>query len=779
VRTKDLSQSEQKRQALRINRSKAASATSLSLLVWLCVGFHFGFVNGFAVSITALWMIAVAIVVFWLQTSNRNLEFSDPSFTQPLVFSAIACILGNAIFLDAASTSISFIWLLTAIAFSTFTSNPRSIMQSAYLTGMAICVCGYLQYHLQPGRSGAVMIWQGSAFIGAVFSIAVYGVWFNTNKSKNRRRQLLADQTISSMTDAVINLDTTGAIVSFNPAAERLFNMSRNGLSTQSIQEILNKILVTPDDRQANWLIQNCRARTTHTVRGRTTKRAISAQPIKVTFEGNIKIDRYITKRRIEATLNSVSDDQGENTGQLVLFKDVTEQFNLMQQLNFDSTHDSMTGMLNRRGFEAKLDELHAYINAAPKNTQITVAMLDLDNLKIVNDTCGHDAGDSLIEQTSKIIRHQILDTDVAARYGGDEFAFIFYDTTHMKVKETCERILATIKEINFQWEDKLFKTGASVGCINLSSENFSREHCLSKADSALYLAKELGKGRVQFHDLDDAHISDKSAALNWAWKINDAIEKNQFQLFAQRVISFDASWEDHFEVLLRLKTDQNDIVPPIDFLPAAERFHLMPSIDRWVIENSLQAMQEFHVRNGRYPKIAINLSAQSLVEVGFLDFVISNVASSKVPADCVCFELTETVAIGNFSGARQFIEQVRLLGCEFHLDDVGAGFNSFSYLSELTFDAIKIDGHYIKDMLSNDANRGIVESLVRASKSRGLHAIAEMIEDKATATALIEMGVTDLQGYYFHRPEPILAAFASTEPKTKSKLRLATVDSY
>jgi diguanylate cyclase (GGDEF)-like protein len=724
-------------------------------------------------------MASVAAVVFWLQISNRNLKFSDPSFTQPLVFSAITCILGNAIFLDAASTAISFIWLLTAIAFSTFTSNPRSIMQTAYLVGLAVCISGYLQYHLQPGRSIAIMMWQGSAFLGAIFSIAAYGVWFNQNKVKNRQRQLLADLTISSMTDAVLNLDPQGIIVSVNPAAERLFDIPRVALTKLELQDVLDRVLVTLGDSQANWLIQNCRARTTHTVRGKATKRTISTQPIKVTFEANVKIERYKTKRRIEATLNSVSDEQGQNAGLLLVFKDVTEQFNLMQQLNFDSTHDSMTGILNRRGFEAKLDDIQVYINASSNSRQFTVAMLDLDNLKIVNDTCGHHAGDNLIEQASEIIRSQIRNTDIVARYGGDEFAFIFYDTTPSQVKETCERIVSAIKELNFQWEDKLFKTGASVGCINLSSENFSRDECLSKADSALYLAKELGKGRVQFHDLDDSHISDKSAALDWAWKINHAIEKNQFQLFAQRIVSFDIDRDDHFEVLLRLRSSENNIVPPIEFLPAAERFHLMPSIDRWVIENSLHAMNKFQESHGQHPKIAINLSAQSLVEVDFLDFVISNISSSKVPADHICFELTETVAVGNFSGVRQFIEQVRLLGCEFQLDDVGAGFNSFSYLSELTFDAIKIDGHYIKDMLSNDANRGIVESLIRASKSIGLHSIAEMIEDKATAEALIDMGFTDLQGYYFHRPEPIMAAFESHEPKTKSKIKLSTVDSH
>jgi diguanylate cyclase (GGDEF)-like protein len=778
VLTKDLPISEQKSQKLRINRSKSAFVTSLSLLAWLCVGFQFGIISGVAISVTAAWIFSFASVVFWLQLSNRNLKFRDPSFTQPQVLAAVACILGNAVFLDAASTAVTFIWLLTAISFGTFMSNPGSIKQTTYLTAMAICICGYLQYHLQTGRSLAVIIWQGSAFLGAIFTISAYGIWANENKAKNRKRQLLADLTISSMTDAVLNLDSDGKIVSANPAAEKLFDLPRSQLSKRSISELLSRILVTQPDKQADWLIQNLKTRTTHTVRGRTTKQAPPNQTIKATFDVTKKLERYQSKRRVEATIDPVQDENGISAGLLLVFKDVTEQFNLMQQLNFDSTHDSMTGLLNRRGFEAKLDELNTKIIESSKNPKVTIAMLDLDNLKIVNDTCGHHAGDKLIEQASAIVNRQVGSSGFVARYGGDEFAIIFNDTSILDVKEACELIILAIKELNFQWEDKLFKTGASVGCFNLANGNFSREQWLSKADSALYLAKELGKGRVHFYDLQDSHTFDKSTALDWAWKINHAIEKNKFQLYAQRIVSVAPDREDHFEILIRLQTHDNDIISPVNFLPAAERFNLMPYVDRWVIENSLKALNEFQVKSGKYIKIAINLSAQSLVEVDFLDFVIAQIASSKVPAEHICFELTETVAIGNFAEARQFIEQVRLLGCEFQLDDVGAGFNAFSYLSELTFDAIKIDGHYVKNMLSNEANRGIVESLVRASNSIGLHVIAEMIEDAATAEALVRMGVVHLQGYHFHRPEPILAAFASSALRAQALTKSTAVDS-
>jgi diguanylate cyclase (GGDEF)-like protein len=778
VLTKDLPASEQKSQLLRISRSKSAFATSLSLLAWLCIGYQLGFVTGVAVAISTAWILSYAAIVFWLQLSNRNLKFKDPSLTQPLVMAAVACILGNAIFLDAASTAVTFIWLLTAIGFSTLTSKPSSIKQMAYWTAMAMCICGYLQYHLQPGRTIAVMLWQGSAFIGAILTVSAYGVWANKNKTKNRQRQLLADLTISSMADAVLNLDTEGQIVSANPAAEKLFNLHRSVLSKHSVSDLLNRILVSAPDKQADWLNQNLKERFTHKVRGREQTRALQIKTLKVTFDVYKNLERYKSKRRLEATLEPVKDEYGKNAGLLLIFKDVTEQFNLIQQLNFDSTHDSMTGLLNRRGFEVKLDEIDARNKVSSQETKTTISMLDLDNLKIVNDTCGHLAGDRLIEEASAAINRTTRPTDFVARYGGDEFAFIFPDTSASEAKEICERIILAIKELGFQWEGKLFKTGASAGCFSLENGNVSREQWLSKADSALYLAKELGKGRVQIHDLDDAQISDKSAALDWAWKINEAIEKNQFQLYAQRVVSTAPASEDHFEVLIRLKTIDGNIVPPINFLPAAERFNLMPSIDRWVLENSFKALNDFHQTHGYFPKVAINLSAQSLVDVDFLDYVISKISSNSVPADRLCFELTETVAVANFAGARQFIEQIRLLGCEFQLDDVGAGFNAFSYLSDLTFDAIKIDGHYIKGIVTNDANRGIVESLVRAAESIGLHTIAEMIEDQKTAETLVGMGINYLQGYYFHKPEPILSALASPKRNVLAMSASTAMDS-
>jgi diguanylate cyclase (GGDEF)-like protein len=778
VPLKNLPTSEEKSQALRINRSKAAFATSLALLAWLCLGFQLGLVNGIAVAVSAAWIFGYAIIVFWLQLTNRNLKFNDPSLTQPLVLAAIACVLGNTIFLDAVSSAVAFIWLLTAVGFSTLHSKPSAMKQMAYWTAIAMCICGYLQYHLQPGRSIAIMLWQGSAFLGAILTVSIFGIWANKIKTKNRQKQLLADLTISSMTDAVLNLDSDGRIVSANPAAEKLFDLQRSVITQQLVPELLNRILVSQPDKQADWLVQNLRERSRHAIRGREQTRTLAIKTLKVTFEVNKTLERYKSKRRLEATLGPVKDEYGKNAGLLLVLKDVTEQFNLLKQLNFDSTHDSMTGLLNRRGFEAKLDELDVLINASPRVSKTTIAMLDLDNLKIVNDTCGHLAGDRLIEQASDAIRRATRQTDLVARYGGDEFALIFPDTSAIKAREICERIILAIKELGFQWEGKLFKTGASVGCVNITKGNFPREQWLSKADSALYLAKELGKGRVQFHDLDDAQISDKSAALDWAWRINDAIEKNQFQLYAQRIVSTDPECEDHFEILIRLQTSDGKIVPPISFLPAAERFQLMPSIDRWVIENSFKALNHFHQTHGKFPKAAINLSAQSLMDVGFLDFVVSKISSHNLPADRLCFELTETVAVTNLEGARQFIEQIRLLGCEFQLDDVGAGFNAFSYLSDLTFDAIKIDGHYIKGIATNDANRGIVESLVRAADSIGLQTIAEMIEDQATAQTLISMGINHLQGYYFHKPEPIVSAFASKPLDVSAMIKSTAVDS-
>jgi ammonium transporter, Amt family len=771
VQIKDIDHSVNKEQLLRLKRSKGALAASLALVAWLSVGVHLQLVNPLAVGITTGWVIAISSVVFWLQKTGRNLKFKDPSFTEPLVLAATVCTLGNAIFLDPTSSGVVLLWLMLALVFSTFTSSPRSIMQIAYWMVIGLVTIAYIHHHISKGRSFGVMLWHYSVILGALLSIASYGVWLNTSKAKNRRRQQLADITISSMTDAVLNLDEHGEIVSANPAAERLFGVAKSAFRQLGITETLKLVLVNSNDSQARRLLQHCSAMS-GMVRGRShPKAAGNDRNLKVTFDIHTLLEGYKTKRRIEVTLNQVLNDDSSNAGLLLVFKDITEQFNLMEQLNFDSTHDSMTGLLNRRGFEAKLDELEQVFQLHHLNAEFTIAILDLDNLKIVNDTCGHLAGDRLIECVGDALRSYSRPQDTVARYGGDEFAFIFSEANSLQAKDICERLVEQIKALGFQWDGKLFKTGASVGCLSVSKENFSRESCLSKADSALYLAKELGKGRVQFYDLKDSKITNKSEALDWASKINHAIENDLFHLYAQRVVSFDDQHADHFEVLLRLQEDAGKIIAPVHFLPAAERFHLMPSIDRWVLSKSLAAVQQFHKKYHSYPKIAINLSAQSVMEVGFLDFVIEQVSTSEIPAHYISFELTETVAIGNFTGTRQFIEQIRLLGCEFQLDDVGAGFNSFSYLRDLTFDAIKIDGHYVKDLHRIDVNRSIVQALANAASSIHLHTIAEMIEDEATANTLLDMGITQLQGFYFHKPEPMQAAFEAGEPEAKRLL--------
>jgi diguanylate cyclase (GGDEF)-like protein len=497
----DISPLERKSQALRVQRSKVGFASSIALLLWLTGGHYLGMVSGPAILGSAIWIIGIWSAVFWLQYTNRNLKCKDPTFTQPLVFAAICCVLVNALFLDAASTNVVFTWVLISVGFATFGNSGKSIAQVTYISFLAIFAFGYIKHQIDPKQSLVIMIWQMSAFIGALVAIATYGAWAIKNKHKNRHQQLLADLTISSMTDAVLNLDAEGHIISANPAAERLFDTPKATLRNRTLDDILARILVTNVDDQATLLVQSCNALVEHAVVGRTTNLHNTVTLTKASFEVFTKLDGYKTKRRVEASLNPVKDKDNRTAGILLLVKDITEQSNLIAQLDFDSTHDSMTGLLNRRAFEAKLENLEISENPATK--QYTVAILDLDNLKTVNDTCGHQAGDELIERATKCITRHVRSTDSVSRYGGDEFAVIFGHSTREEAQAICERIVLAIKELNFQWNGKHFKTGASMGCFTLSDDGFSKEACLAKADSALYLAKELGKGRVQFYDLE------------------------------------------------------------------------------------------------------------------------------------------------------------------------------------------------------------------------------------------------------------------------------------
>jgi diguanylate cyclase (GGDEF)-like protein/PAS domain S-box-containing protein len=714
-----------------------AAGLSFALVLWLAVGAAMDLVPLVVVWANFVWVSCTTLIAYALIESGYSARFRDSGLTKPLVLAASLSVLGTAHCLSPALRATVLPWLLIAFAFAAMSGRKR------YLYDLAAWICGLIVaesvwYSIQFGDSG-FLAWQTFAVIGTIISLAIFCGRTNT-KSSNAKDDVTVNQAaLHAMADAMIALSPSGAVVELNRSAQQLLGLE----AMQALGKRIDEITEPFSDKDATIL-----------------SNLATVRPVGEVMRTGARIKRHgphtLVKRSVdlECVATSVYGRNGQCLRQLIVLRDVSEMANLVRKLDFDSKHDPLTGIFNRRGFQLALAEAQTSFKRFPDGTRHGLLIIDLDHFKVVNDSCGHEAGDALIKNVVLVIKDCLSDTDHFSRYGGDEFAVIMSDGSGESVLETAESIRDALKRLKFSWHGHMFQTGASIGCVMFDDSDTDMAAVLRAADSALYLAKDLGRGRVQMHADADEQIAKKSRELGWAGKIHQAIDQNWFELHAQLVASFDAKHEEHFEILVRLRELDGTLVFPGDFIPAAERFNLMPALDRWVVSNALKQVRNCLVRTGTAPKVAINLSPQSIRDHSFCAFLINELATCEVPNDRICFELTETVAIADFELVKEFMDVIRARGCTFALDDVGAGFNSFSYLKQLTFEQIKIDGHYIKQIDSDPVDRALVESLVRAAHSLGLTAVAEMVETDSVAEQLHKIGVLHLQGYGIHRPE-------------------------
>ena len=431
---------------------------------------------------------------------------------------------------------------------------------------------------------------------------------------------------------------------------------------------------------------------------------------------------------------------------------DITDRENLKRELAYQASHDPLTDLLNRREFEEQL--ALARQSAIEKSQMHSLLYIDLDQFKVVNDTCGHIAGDSLLKEVSKALIRRTRSVDTVARLGGDEFGIILNCCNFDNAIQIAETIKDQISKLNFQWEDKRFDIGASIGVVPISATSELITELLAAADSACYLAKERGRNRIHATMAGDISVAKHRGQMNWISKINHAIESNNFCLFGQSIVSINNNKKVKYkEVLVRL-IDQGQIVTPNHFIPAAERYNVMPLIDKWVIntffENILLPTLNSDEEEIGY---AINLSGQSLNDQNLTSFVIEYFKQHPEVARRVCFEITETAAISNLRVATRFISKTKSLGCKFALDDFGNGLSSFSYLKNIDVDFIKIDGMFVKEAFKNRLDRAMIEAISNVGHEMGIEIIAEFVENTETIECLKEIGVDYIQGYVIDRP--------------------------
>jgi diguanylate cyclase (GGDEF)-like protein len=436
--------------------------------------------------------------------------------------------------------------------------------------------------------------------------------------------------------------------------------------------------------------------------------------------------------------------------------RDVSEVRGIARQMSYQASHDALTGLVNRREFEHRLEEsLEAAHASAAKHV---LCYLDLDRFKAVNDTCGHMAGDGMLREVAALIKETVRDSDTVGRLGGDEFGLLLVGCPLDKARQIADDVVRKITDYRFVWKDKIFNIGVSVGLIEISRESGAPDELMSAADSACYVAKKQGN-HVHVYSARDEAVARHRGEIQWLQRLQAALKENRFELMAQPIIATapNATHGPALEVLLRL---QDDTVPggisPAEFLRAAERYRLMADVDRWVVQTALTALGRGGIRLPAQRSLAINLSGQTLGDPTFLEFVVECLDRTGVAPDQLCFEVTENSVITNIEHAQRFIGVLHGMGCHFALDDFGRGLSSFGNLKNLALDYLKIDGTFIRNLAADSVNQAMVAAMIKLARTLNFQVVAEQVEDGGALEAATRMGVDFVQGYHLGRPQPL-----------------------
>jgi diguanylate cyclase (GGDEF)-like protein/PAS domain S-box-containing protein len=547
-----------------------------------------------------------------------------------------------------------------------------------------------------------------------------------------------AQVTLQSIGDAVITTDSTGRIDYMNPVAESLTGWESREAQGQKIGDVLTVINEQTREAAESPVV-----------------RCLRAGQVLGLSEHTALVSRRGQEIAIQDSAAPIRDRAGNLIGAVMVFHDVSKERRLHRALHYQASHDALTGLINRREFENRLS---AAVEAAKQDQGARHALLylDLDQFKLVNDTCGHPAGDQLLKQITGMLQSRIRGGDTLARLGGDEFGILLQDCELDQALRIADTLRQAIRDYRFIWQDGVLAVGVSIGIVEITKETATVANLMSAADVACYTAKDSGRNRVELYQAD--RVPERHREMHWVSKLTRACDDSSFELFYQPIVPIGTTRDEreHFELVLRLRDESGAWVTPAQFIPAAERYNVMPSIDRWVVRQTLDRVA-YRGASGMKPfTVAVNLSGTSLNDERFLEYLITALGNLELAEGSMCFEITETAAIANLGNVVHFMRELKTRGCRFALDDFGSGLSSFMYLKTLPVDYLKIDGQFVENVVRDPIDRSMVEAISQVGRAMGILTIAERVESEEVLLELGRLGIAFAQGFHIAVPKPI-----------------------
>ena len=531
----------------------------------------------------------------------------------------------------------------------------------------------------------------------------------------------------------VFHLSANGDIVSVNRFGAKQLDLTSEKLRNRSIFDFIH-----PDDMQAAKMLFDLCIASPHKVHKQEIR--------KVCRDG-----RIIWVRETARIINT----EHQQNNFLLVCEDVTETKRLSAKIEYQASHDALTGLVNRTEFDTILQM--TVEKAKHDDDEHALCYLDLDQFKVVNDTSGHMAGDELLKQLGDVLKAHLRKGDLLARLGGDEFGVLMNDCSLEHAFLVCEQLRNVVRDFQFAWEDRSFSVGVSIGITSINISTGNAVDILKEADAACYAAKDKGRNRVHVFRPDDEELASRQGEMQWVEKIQKGLDENCFVLYGQLIVPISSDKEGlHFETLVRYIDENGNTIPPGAFLPAAERYNLATALDKWVISHLFEWLAKHPDCLDKLTICSVNLSGLSLSDESMFDFITKIFSDYCIPKHKICFEITETAAIGNLNSATKFIQKLRGMGCSFSLDDFGSGLSSFAYLKNLPVDFLKIDGLFVKDILDDKVDLAMVKSINEVGHVMGKKTIAEFVENKEIFDLLNELGVDYAQGYGIAKPVPL-----------------------